>query len=309
MAQDYIKILSELKQNFSVIGRGKRSASQCRNVTTCSVITGGLDNFLLTNPEICSHAIIAVGVEKLYEITKILLEYGVKRILVEKPGALRGQQFEELCNLSKKLQASVFVAYNRRFFVSVLEAQKIIEDDGGVTSFNFEFTEWSNVIKTLDKAEGVKENWFLSNSTHVVDLAFYLGGRPSKISTFVTGGLDWHPSGSIFSGAGITENGALFSYQANWESAGRWGVEILTKKHRLILRPMEKLQIQTRGSIAIEFADVDYGADTDFKPGLLLQTRKFLSDHYENMCSIEEQARMFTIYSDIANYGKNDEIH
>ena len=50
-----------------------------------------------------------------------------------------------------------------------------------------------------------------------------------------------------FSGAGISISGALFSYQANWQSAGRWSVEILTKKNRLILCPLEELKVQKRG--------------------------------------------------------------
>ena len=31
---------------------------------------------------------------------------------------------------------------------------------------------------------------------HVVDLAFFLGGKPEEISTFISGSLDWHPSAS-----------------------------------------------------------------------------------------------------------------
>ena len=119
-----------------------------------------------------------------------------------------------------------------------LSPQDIIKLDAGVTSFNFEFTEWANTIEPLVKAEGIKEKWFLGNSTHVVDLAFYLGGKPKKISTFTSGSLVWHPSSSVFAGAGITDKDILFSYSANWESAGRWTVEVLTKDNKLIFEPM-----------------------------------------------------------------------
>lgn len=50
--------------------------------------------------------------------------------------------------------------------------KKIIAEDGGITSFNFEFTEWAHVIEKLDYPREVFENWFFVNSTHVVDLAF-----------------------------------------------------------------------------------------------------------------------------------------
>lgn len=296
MAQDYIKVLQGLKCGFIVIGRGEENSAKCAEKTGCVVITGGLEKFLDGNPEVCTHAIVAVGVEKLYETTCLLLKYGVKNILLEKPGALFKEEFEQLDKLIDEKSANVVVAYNRRFYAAVNEARKIIESDGGITSFNFEFTEWAHVIEPLQKPVGIKENWFICNSTHVVDLAFFLGGKPKDFCAFVSGGLSWHPSSSVFSGAGVSESGAPFSYQANWESAGRWSVEVLTKEHRLIFRPMEKLQIQKRGSVALEFADIDYAIDTDYKPGLYLQTKTFLNGDFTDMCMFKEQFEMYGTY-------------
>lgn len=307
MAQDYIKVLDDLDTKFITIGRGKETAQMCEEATGCEVLIGGLDEYLLSDPEICSHAIVAVGVEKLFETTKELLKYGVKNILVEKPGAMLKVEFEELTNLAEDKNAKVFIAYNRRFYASTLKALEIIREDGGVQSFNFEFTEWSHLIEKVTKANGVMEKWFLANSTHVADLAFFLGGKPEEICTFTAGSLSWHPSASNFSGAGVSVRGALFNYHANWESAGRWSVEILTKEHRLIFRPMEKLQIQKRGSIAQEFHEsIDYKIDEKFKPGLYVQTKNFLSDEFDGMCTIMEQCSMLNIYNKIANYLENE---
>lgn len=305
MAIEYIKVLQSLCKEFVVIGRGEESAKRCQEITGCQVQVGGLSQFLNTNPEVCSHAVITVYVEMLYEATKQLLEYGVKNILVEKPGALYNWQFKELNKLSKEKNANVIVAYNRRFYASVLKAKQIIEQDGGVISFNFEFTEWTHVIETLSKPREVKEKLFLINSTHVVDLAFYLGGKPKEICSYKNGSLTWHPTASVFCGAGISDRNALFSYHANWESAGRWGVEILTKEHRLILRPLEKLQIQKRGSInQILDETIDYSLDEKYKPGLYLQTKNFLENNFDGMCSLEEQYDMISIYNKISGYEK-----
>ena len=302
MAIDYVKVLQGLELEFSIIGRGQQSAKACEEVTGCDVIAGGLASYLATKPSVPTHAIVAVGVEKLHETTLQLLEYGVQYILVEKPAGLNKSEVEAVYLKAKEKNARVCVAYNRRFYASVLKAREIINEDGGVTSFNFEFTEWAHEIEKLTKADGVKEYWFLGNSTHVVDLAFYLGGKPKEISTYTAGSLDWHPAASVFSGAGISENGALFSYQANWESAGRWSVEMLTKKHRLILRPMEKLQIQKKGSVAIEFVECDYKLDEAYKPGLFLQTKNFILGAEATLCDIEYHAGMMDKYNSIASY-------
>jgi predicted dehydrogenase len=299
MAVEYAKVLKVLNVNFEVVGRGRESALRFEKETGIPVITGGVGEYIPAGGTIPGKAIVAVGEKRLGKATLSLLKKGLKSILVEKPG---GYDYDEIVQVSNEAYGSgakVFVAYNRRFYASVKKAIEIIREDGGISSFNFEFTEWSHVIKDLQKEEGVKEQWFLHNSTHVIDLAFYLGGTPREISCYSGGGLGWHPAASIFAGAGRSETGALFSYQANWEAPGRWGVEILTKKHKLIFRPLEKLQIQKIGSVAVEFVDIDDKADRDYKPGLFKQTECFISDQHENLLTIQEQNENLNIYNKI----------
>lgn len=299
MAVDYFNVLINLNCDVIVIGRGENSAEKFNEKTGCKPFVGGLTKFLALNKNSFSKAIVAVGMEVLKTTTIELIDSHYNSIMVEKPAGLNFQEIYDLANYSKSKNADVFVAYNRRFFASVMKAKKIIEEDGGVTSFNFEFTEWSHVIEKLVKAQGVKENWFLGNSTHVVDLAFYLGGRPKTISCYSTGGLEWHPKASVFAGAGTTENGVLFSYQANWEGPGRWGIEILTKKHRLILRPLEKLQTQNIGSVNTEFVELEDTLDTQFKPGLYLLTQKFIDNQLEYLFPIKEHIHNCEYYAKI----------
>jgi predicted dehydrogenase len=304
MAQEYIKVLRAQEENLSVIGRGADSARECEEKTGCVVRTGGVADFLASKQTLCTHAIVSVGVEALMSTTLQLLDYGVQTILVEKPAGTSLLQVRTLAERCEALNANVFVAYNRRFFSSVVRAREIIDEDGGITSFNFEFTEWAHVIGKLQKAKGVLENWFFANSTHVVDLAFYLGGKPTQLCAFTAGSLDWHPAAAVFCGAGVSASGALFSYQANWESPGRWSVEVLTKNHRLILCPLEKLQIQKRGSVAVDFVDCDSALDEQFKPGLYLQTKEFLNGTNDDLCSIHDQSEMMDAYCKIAGYEK-----
>ena len=140
----------------------------------------------------------------------------------------------------------------------------------------------------------VLKNWFLANSSHVIDLAFYLGGKPKKIQSYAAGGNNWHPAATIFAGAGITSDNTLFSYQANWEAPGRWGVQILTRHNRFILCPLEKLQTQKINSLHTENIEIDNHLDLEFKPGIYRQTKAFLEEqpnsaflniheHYENV--------------------------
>jgi predicted dehydrogenase len=302
MAIAYTAILLDLKYQITVIGRGEVSARRFSEKTGLAVITGGTENFLITNPAMPDAAIIAVSVDQLSSVSEALINYGVKNILVEKPAGLNSLQIKNVHAAAARNKCNVYVAYNRRFYASTLKAQEIIKEDGGVTSFCFEFTEWNHVIEKLDTIPAIKEHWFLANSTHVVDLAFFLGGKPQTISCYSGGRLSWHPAGSVFCGAGISLSGAYFSYHSNWGAPGRWGVEVLTKDHRLIFRPMEQLHIQKRGSVAIEQIPIDNELDTKYKPGLYLQVDKFLKNDCSQLCSIKEQVDSLDVYSKIVHY-------
>jgi len=307
MAVDYAKVLKELNADFVVISRGKEKAEEFKKQFGCEVITGGLENYIGKGGKLPEYAINSVGIDKLAETTKALLNGGVKNILLEKPGVAYAEEIHELNDLVLQKKASVQLAYNRRFYQSTLAAKKIIKEDGGVVSFNFEFTEWSHSIANILhlKTEAEMQNWFLGNSTHVIDMAFYLGGVPKEIAAFHSGkeNLDWHKTSSNYCGAGVSENGALFAYHANWMAPGRFSVEMLTGKHRLVFRPLEKLQIQNIGSVAINMVEgIDYSLDEQFKPGLFLQTRAFLENNLTEFCSLSEQAGKMALYKKMSGY-------
>ena len=228
MAVDYFKVLKSLGISCIVIGRSETSAKVFFDKTGDMPIVGGLYSFIKTNPSKCTHAIVSVGVNYLSKITIKLLNYNIKNILVEKPAGLNIEEIQSILNLTKKKKANVFVGYNRRFYASVRKAKEIIKSDGGLLSLKFDFTEWSDSIMNLDIDRKIKNKWLIANSTHVIDLAFFLGGEPEKIYSNTSGSLKWHPTASIFSGSGITKSGVLFSYSANWESAGRWSLHLET---------------------------------------------------------------------------------
>lgn len=303
MGQEYARVLKALNVNFIAVGRGEASARTFAEKTGVQPHVGGLESFFNTEEIIPSRAIVAVGVEELYNVTTLLIRNGVKEILLEKPGAMYYTQINELNRLADDYKCQVWIAYNRRFYASVQTAKKMIAEDGGISSFKFEFTEWAHKVEGSGKPPVVLENWFLCNSTHVIDLAFYLGGIPEKMNSYVSGELSWYPKAGSFSGAGQTREGVNFSYFADWESAGRWGVEILTKKRKLILSPLEELKSQKRGTIIVETVDIDDTLDKQFKPGVYLQTQAFLQEQGSQLLPLREHCAMCEIYQKMENGG------
>ena len=295
IAQEYAKVLTALGYQFQMIGRGEEKARQVEETLGYNVIRGGLDIFIESEPELPEAAIVATNLGSLAPNTTALLNYGVKRILCEKPGFLYPEECEKVAALAKEKAAEVYLAYNRRFFSSVLKAKEIIAEDGGLTSFNFEFTEWGHVIAKYNKPQDELKNWFYANSTHVVDLAFFLGGSPVEMISYTKDEADWHKPIN-FAGAGRTDKDALFTYQANWDAPCRWAVELLTSQHRIYLKPMEQLQLQDKGSVKVYPVEIDNLLDKEFKPGFYLETKAFIDNDYTWLCSIEEQAKHINTY-------------
>lgn len=305
MAEEYFKVLKGLKCTITVIGRGQQSAKIFEQKTGIIPHCGGIDEWIKASPRLPDAVIIAVSVDQLASSTITLLKYGVRKILVEKPGGLDRNEIKNVCDFAKQQNAVVLVAYNRRFFASTRKALEIIAEEGGISSFHFEFTEWAHVIEELDLPTPVLESWFIANSSHVADHAFFLGGKPESLHSISQGRLPWHSKSSKFAGCGLTTKGATFSYCANWEAPGRWSLEILTKNRRLIFKPFEILQAQEKGSLTITTIEIDNKLDIDFKPGVFLQTKSFLENDYRFFCDIQEQLIMVeNVYNKISGYTK-----
>tara|TARA_B100001248_G_scaffold242036_1_gene209280 strand:- start:19 stop:1038 length:1020 start_codon:yes stop_codon:yes gene_type:complete len=316
MSKEYVKVLTHLNKKFTVIARGDISANNFKFETGISPLLGGLNVALKNNiaPEI---AIIAVSIEELFQCTKSLLLAGCKKILVEKPAVTSIKEIKELIELKKQTNSEIFVAYNRRFFKSIIELKKKIKDEEGISSLNFEFTELGYNFKNQDKSKTkildkdltekfskkILEKWLIANSSHVIDLVFYLIGTPQDNNSafFYLGESEWHKP-MKYCGAGLSKKNIPFSYQANWDAPGRWSIEVLTKYMRYILRPMEELHCIRLGEFESNKVELNSSPSDNFKSGLLEQCISFLSNNYVNLCSIENHCEHYKYYLRIAGY-------
>jgi len=306
MAKEYIKVLQALNTPVTVVGRSAAGVESFKRDTGITALAGGLEaNIGVLDIASFTHCIVATNVTQLYGNVRSLLLAGAKNILVEKPFVLDQESLDDAHRLAKEKSSDVFIAYNRRFFSSVIKAREIIEADGGLEMVKFDFTEWAHVIEGLEKDPYEKARWLLANSTHVIDLAFHFAGTPKALTAYRGGALSWHPSAKIFSGAGISQKDVLFSYGSDWGSAGRWWLELFTPLRKLRLCPMEKLLETRKGTVAEKEIALDDEMEKDFKPGLYRQTEFFLSGNTGELCTLSELQERFPYFCDIAGYPKN----
>lgn len=276
MAKAYAAVLNDLGIGIEAVGRGPASAEAFHAETGVACRPGGVSAALEAAGLAPPLAIVAIDIPELAAAARALIAAGCKKILLEKPGGVDRGEIESLAEAAREAGAQVYLAYNRRFYGSILAARAALAEDGGATSMTFDFTESADAIVKIGYPAAVLDNWLLANSTHVIDTAFHLAGAPVDWSARVAGALDWHRRAARFAGDGVTEHGVQFAYSADWDAPGRWSIEIASRKRRFVLRPMEQLQVQTRGSFALDPVPAD-PLDVAFKPGLHRQVRAFLT--------------------------------
>ncbi len=267
MADEYLKVLKHLGCEVVVVGRNAAKAEALAGKYGMRGLGGGAAALASIEAGSIDLTIIASAIESLKELTLASVSAGLKNILLEKPGALDRAELAALgAAIGRK--ARVVIAYNRRYYNSVIELKRRIAAEGGPLGCFFDFTDREKDVLTSGKNEKVVSRWGFANSSHVIDTAFYLAGRPVELECRRSGGWAVHPSGTAFAGSGRTER-CLFSYFAAWAGGGRWAVEIATDRGRYKLSPMETLQFCKKDQFAWETiapADED---DVRFKPGLM----------------------------------------
>ena len=296
MARDYAAVLKALDVDVMASSRSEASADAFRRETGLACLPGGIARLADGAMPSTGRAIVAVPVEELASVTTALIATGLRDILVEKPAGADIASVQALARTAAQAGARVYVGYNRRFYASVQELRRRAVDEGGIHSFSFDFTELSDRVAPLAVPQIVHENWGIANSTHVIDTAFFLGGDPVVINGLRAGSLPWHEKAARYVGHGTTASGALFSYHADWDAPGRWGIEMHTRANKYVLRPMEQLQVQARNTFALTAVSIDERLDKAFKPGLYRQVEAFLGRSDGNdLLSIAEHAERLSL--------------
>jgi predicted dehydrogenase len=302
IAREYIKVIQAFGHQPLVIGRGESNINEVKSrFSGVTAVSGGLENWLKSNNP-PKYAIVATQIDHLADVTKQLLRSGCKHILVEKPLTYSELEAREITELAIEYEAEVCVAFNRRSYISVIKAKELIEADGGVSSFHFDFTEAIFRINPSNYSKETSTLWGIANSSHVIDTAFYLGGKPACMESNQYGkAVGWHPSGSIFTGVGETEAGVPFTYHANWGCPGKWNIELMTECRKLLFSPMERLSQQLKGNFKAEIIDLDYQDDVRFKPGFYKQVQSWLKND-SSLMAVNYLESELKIFQKIFNY-------
>lgn len=305
MAKQYALALSHMNiKDVTIISKNKKEPS---SFGTNKLLVGGFENQLplMDKKDL---VIIATTTPLLLPATKLAVEHGQTNILVEKPGSL---YYDELSLFRRKLKKErIRIAYNRLLYPSFHKLKLLSDKDDGITSCRFNFTEWIHKIPFERYQKDEYSRWGISNSLHVISTAMELIGMPKEISCYQSGNLDWHKSGSIFVGSGVSENNIPFSYHADWEGVGRWEIEAITTKNAYRLIPLEELHVCKKGDVTWESVPLKT-AFPGVKAGIAEEIAVMLDPDIERkvpMISLERAIEYNKLAEKILGYGADQWI-
>ncbi|WP_182126145.1 Gfo/Idh/MocA family oxidoreductase [Nitrosopumilus sp. b2] len=302
MGKQYSHALTKMNiKNVTIISQTSKDSKEFSDKFQFEFLSGGFEKNL-PSLEKMDLVIVATPTPLLLPATKLAVEYGQDNILVEKPGSL---YHKELLSLLKNLKSQrIRIAYNRILYPSFQKLKSMIENDGGVTSCTFDFTEWIHRIPFGIYKDDEYQYWGIANSLHVISMAMEIIGMPTNISTYQLGSLDWHNSGSTFVGSGITDKNISFSYHADWGSAGRWGIEIITKNNAFRLIPLEELYACPKGKVDWKQIELE-PSYPEIKTGIAEEIAVMLDPKLEqnlNMITLEKSIKYNKLAEKIFNY-------
>ena len=288
--------------DITIIAKTGNSISNFCLEKNIKLLKGGFEVHLC-NLEKMDLVIIATPIPILIKAARLCIENDQDNILIEKPGSLYSKELFSLSNsyIDKKIR----IGYNRLVYPNFHKLKKLINSEGGITSCIFTFTEWLDRIEFEKDESIVYQRWGISNSLHVISMAFEIIGLPKEITSIQSGRIDWHDSGSQFMGSGISENNIPFTYHADWNSGGRWGIEVFTKENSYFLIPLEELYVCKKftGEILPVKFDVAF---PDLKLGIPEQIAIMLDDTSGlDLVTLEYAAKLNQITEKIMGYTSN----
>ena len=282
-------------EKVDVISHTEKTASKWKNERDIKAFSGGYKKALpdLANP--FDLVIVATTIDQLQPAAAEAIRAGNKNILVEKPAALYSSSLKKW---EKKIpdDVRVRIAYNRLTYPSFWKLKEVVAGNNEtITSCSYTFTEWVHTIDFNNNQPDCYQRWGIANSLHVISMAHSLIGLPVELSSQRSGTIPWHKAGSQFTGAGVSDQNILFSYHANWESAGRWGVEIMTDARAYRLISLEELFCCEKGSVEWKPVEIN-PAFAECKVGVAEELAVMLAPELEDSIGLVtlEKAISFT---------------
>lgn len=272
--QKHLEVFSKFK-NLEFVGiysRTKRKAHQIRKKFKINRVFNNIDEmYSLTKS---NYVIVVVSPDANFKIIRDCLKYPWT-IFTEKPLGLNYVQAKNLIRLSLKKKRKLFIALNRRNFISTKKLVEIIDKKKNIKR-NLEILDQqspSNIYFT----KKVINNWQFANSIHLIDYISLI--CRGKVSSHKKKLIELNSKQKVLECVMKFSSGDTCKYRALWFLPGKWQVKVRLDKLIYTLKPLERLKVSEFNKSNFSDLKLNYSLDNEFKPGFFSQAKNLINDN------------------------------
>ena len=271
--QKHLEVFSKFK-NLEFIGiynRTKRKAHQIKKKFKINQVFNSISEmYSLTKS---NYVIVVVSPDANFKIIKDCLKYPWT-IFTEKPLGLNYVQAKNLIRFSLKKKRKLFIALNRRNFISTKKLVKIIDKKKNIKR-NLEILDQQSPSKKYFTKK-VINNWQFANSIHLIDYISLI--CRGKISSYKKKLIKLNSKQKVLECVIKFSSGDTCKYRALWFLPGKWQVKVRLDKLIYTLRPLERLKESKFNESNFSDIKLNYSLDNEFKPGFFSQAKNLIND-------------------------------
>ena len=272
--QKHLEVFSKFK-NLEFVGiysRTKRKAHQIRKKFKINRVFNNIDEmYSLTKS---NYVIVVVSPDANFKIIRDCLKYPWT-IFTEKPLGLNYVQAKNLIRLSLKKKRKLFIALNRRNFISTKKLVEIIDKKKNIKR-NLEILDQQSPSK-IYFTKKVINNWQFANSIHLIDYISLI--CRGKVSSHKKKLIELNSKQKVLECVMKFSSGDTCKYRALWFLPGKWQVKIRLDKLIYTLKPLERLKVSEFNKSNFSDLKLNYSLDNKFKPGFFSQAKNLINDN------------------------------
>jgi predicted dehydrogenase len=271
----YIQAIKWINENttnkIQIVAAVNRTKEGNERAASYGILNTYLSVHEMINKETLDAIFVLVRPEQITEVVMMLMSYQIP-LLIEKPPGITLAEAESIAAESIRFNTSVMVAFNRRFYSIVKQADRIIQSSGGLLGMRMDGFERYRTYRENVIDISKLETLLTTNTIHCIDLIRHYAGETIQVNTF-NDSSSQEPNNHRYASMIVTDRNIPVTFQSYWHAHGNWNYELYITDGKITFVNLEEAYFHPRKGEIEKLVPERY--DIESKPGFVLQILYF----------------------------------
>lgn len=223
--------------------------------------------------EVLDAVLVLVPPRDMHQVTISLIPYGLP-VLIEKPPGISIEEAKSISSDSLRYRTSVMVAFNRRFYSLVKQADHIIQSSGGLLGMRMDGFERYRIYRENGMDNSKLDHLMAYNTVHCIDLIRHYAGNAVQIYAFNNSGTE-EPNNHRYTAMIVTDRNIPVTFQSYWHALGNWNYELYIPDGKITFANLEEAYFYKRNGDVQQLVSDRH--DVEAKAGFVEQLLFFIN--------------------------------